>query len=423
MFEVRDAVREVHRAVDVLARGLAPETVPASACLALVAEVALAERQLAGVKARLACRVAETPAWRHQGHRSAAHWLAGQSGSSVAEAVSLLQTAERLKELPATTRALVDGSLSRAQAAAVTDAAAVVPAAEAELLAVARKESLKGLQTEAARRKVAHLDEQGRWERVHASRHVRFGSEADGASTMSVRTTVDAMAEIKAAIAHHQSQVFDHARRDGLRDPFEAYAADGLLAMARASLAPSGATTRLPTKVIVRVDHRALTRGRAVDGEHCELTGVGSVPVRQVAALLASGEAFTAVVGTDERGQVTTVAHLGRRRVVDVASLPGALTTRGHDVTTPQLRRGPDVYQCTALDWTTPTCTVAGCDLPRQQIDHRDDWARTRHTLLDELDGYCWFHHDQKTRLGPQIEPGVGRRSLVLPMATGGSEP
>src|SRR5579862_9792933 len=167
MFEIRAAVERLCGAVDALARGLDPEVVPASACLGLVADVARAERQLAGVKARLAGRVAETPIWQRQGHRSAAHWLAGQSGTSVAEAVSVLQTAELLKGLPAVTDAVVDGKLSRAQSAAVADAASVAPGAEGDLLAIAQKESLKGLKDEAARRKVAHLDEQARWQRVH----------------------------------------------------------------------------------------------------------------------------------------------------------------------------------------------------------------------------------------------------------------
>ena len=77
--------------------------------------------------------------------------------------------------------------------------------------------------------------------------------------------------------------------------------------------------------------------------------------------------------------------------------------------------RRANVYQYTALDWTNPTCSVAGCDLPRQQVDHRIDWTKTHHTKLDELDGYCAFHHEQKTRNGPRIEPGVGRRPLLVP--------
>ena len=422
MFEIRGAVRDVCDAVDALARGVEPELVLASEAMSLVTQVARAERQLAGVKARLAGRVAETPIWQRQGYRSAAHWLARQSGSSVAEAVGVLQTAERLKDLPSTTEAVVDGALSRAQAAAVTDAATVAPDAEQDLVALAAKESLKALQDEATRRKTAHLDEQQRHQRVRASRHVRFGTEADGAATMSVRTTADALAEIKAAIAHYQSQIFEVARKEGLRDPFEAYAADGLLAMARASMNPGagmGPTKRVPTKVVIRVDHTALVRGHTRPGETCEATGTGPIPVREVAAMMATGDVFTAVVETDQRGQVTRVAHLGHREIIDLTALPEVLLDEGVGVTAATGSRRPNVYQYSALDWTSPTCCVAGCDLPRQQIDHRADWADTHQTRLDDLDGYCIFHHDEKTRHGPRIPSGIGRRERVGATATG----
>jgi hypothetical protein len=415
MFEVRVAVGQVCAAVDGLARGVEPEVVPASACVELVGRLARAERQLAGVKARLAGRVADTSVWQHHGHRSAAHWLARQSGSSVAEAVGVLQTAERLKDLPVVSAAVIDGTLSRAQAAVVADAATVAPDAEAELVAVAGRESLKALQDDAARRKVAHLDDQARWQRIHDSRHVRFGTDPDGAATLSARTTAEAMAEIKAAVGHYQTKIFDTARQHGRRDPFEAYAADGLLALARASMAPGGpgaaVPKRVPTKVIVRVDHTALARGHTQPGERCEITGTGPLPARHVAGLLASGEAFTAVVATDERNQVTTVAHLGHHPVADIATLPEALGQVGVEVTSARTSRRPDVYQQTALDWTTPTCAIAGCDQPRHQIDHRADWADTHLTQLDELDGYGTFHHAEKTRHGPQIPQGIGRRA------------
>jgi hypothetical protein len=311
MFDLAAAVAEVERATDALARGLEPDEVLASRAMALVKRMAKAERQLAGAKMRLAGRVAETPVWQHQGHRSAAHWLASESGTSVAEAVSTLQTAARVKQLPATTDALREGRLSRPQAAAVTDAAEVAPAAEAALPGPADRESLKGLRDEAVRRKQAGLDEQARHEAALASRHVRFGADADGAATMSVRTTTSAMAEIRAGIAHFQSGIFEQARRDGRRDPFEAYAVDGLVAMARAAMHPGGdAHTRTPTKVIVRVDHAALARGHVDPGETCDIPCVGTIPVAEVTSLLDAGEAFVAVVGTDAQDRVTTVAHL-----------------------------------------------------------------------------------------------------------------
>jgi Domain of unknown function (DUF222) len=416
MFDLATAVAEVERATDALARGLEPDEVLASDAMSLVKRLAKAERQLAGVKMRLAGRVAETPVWQHRGHRSAAHWLASESGTSVAEAVSTLQTAERAKALPATTDALRDGRLSRSQAAAVADAAEAVPEAEADLLGLAERESLKGLRDEAARRKQAGIDEQARHAAIHASRHVRFGTDADGAATMSVRATTSAMAEIRAGIAHFQSEVFERARRDGLREPFEAYAVDGLVAMARAAMCPGAdASTRTPTKVIVRVDHTALVRGHVEPGETCDIADVGPIPVAEVRSLFDSNDPFVAVVGTDRKGRITTVSHLGRRKVVTVAALLDHLVEHGHDVTVARTSRRPDVYQRTALDWTTPTCSVVGCDQPRREIDHRDDWALTHHTVLHELDPYCKFHHYLKGHKGYRLESGNGRRRMLPP--------
>jgi hypothetical protein len=171
-----------------------------------------------------------------------------------------------------------------------------------------------------------------------------------------------------------------------------------------------GTTKRLPTKVIIRVDHSALTRGHVQDGEICEHTGTGPIPVTHVAEMIASGEVFTAVVATDERGQVTTVAHLGYRKIIETAVLPDALRDKGVDVTGAFPIRRPNTYQYTALDWTSPTCSVAGCDLPRQQVDHRDPYRKTLHTKLDECDGYCAFHHADRERNGPRIPAGIGRR-------------
>jgi hypothetical protein len=417
MFDLAAAVAEMEQAIDRVARGLEPEIVTASAAMGLLKTVAKSERQLAGVKMRLAGRVAETPVWQHQGHRSPAHWLAGESGTSVAEAVSLLQTAERVRELPATLDAVCDGSLSRSQAAAVADAAAVAPDAEVDLLALAKNESLKGLQEAAARRKVAHVDEQERHARVHASRHVRFGTEPDGAATMSVRATTDVMAEIRAGISHFQDIEFEAARRAGRRDPFEAYAVDGLAAMARAAMTgdQDGPAKRASTKIVIRADLAALERGRVVDGEMCEVAGVGPVPVGQVNDLLATGEAFTAVIGTDRTGRATRVAHIGHKRVVDVQVALDALAREAHDVTGAHTSRKPNVYQRSALDWLSPCCSVEGCDQPRQEIDHRADWADTHLTGLDELDGFCRHHHWLKTHRGYRLEPGTGRRRLVPP--------
>jgi hypothetical protein len=412
---------EVEQAVDALVVGCDPDLVTASAAMGLVPRIDRLERKLAGLKMVLAGRVADSQTWRHGGDRSAAHWLAKQSGTSVGDAVNTLETAKRLKDLPATAAAVRDGKLSKGQAHAVADAAVIAPDREESLIGLAQRESLGALRGEAARAKHAHLDERQRHCAIHASRHVRFGTDPDGAATMGVRATPDVMAEIKAAIAHHQTAVFDQARRAGLRDPYEAYAADALLDMARRSMSTPTAGAmpkRLPTKVIIRVDHTALARGHVESGETCDIAHTGTIPVTQVQDLLATGDAFTAVIVTDDHGAVTTVAHIGHKAVTDPATLFDILETKGRDVTGAHHSRAPDAYQRSALDWTNSTCIVEGCDLPRQQIDHRIDWADTHHTKLSELDGYCVYHHALKTRHNYQLAPGAGRRPMLAPTGT-----
>ena len=104
--------------------------------------------------------------------------------------------------------------------------------------------------------------------------------------------------------------------------------------------------------------------------------------------MMASGDAFLAGVvtkGTD----VANVFHLGRR---------------------------PTAYQDTALDWRSPTCTTEGCNnTARLETDHREDWARTKVTLLRWLERHCAPCHDKKTRQGWALVDGHGKRPLVPP--------
>src|SRR5207302_1970499 len=81
------------------------------------------ERLVVAAKTLLARRAAESGRWRAKGDRSPAHWLARTTGTSVGQARATLETAERLRELPATEEALRAGKLSATQASVITDAA------------------------------------------------------------------------------------------------------------------------------------------------------------------------------------------------------------------------------------------------------------------------------------------------------------
>jgi hypothetical protein len=45
-------------------------------------------------------------------------------------------------------------------------------------------------------------------------------------------------------------------------------------------------------------------------------------------------------------------------------------------------------------------CGRPACALPISEIDHLEEWARTKHTTLDELFGLCGRDHDLKTSGG-----------------------
>ena len=341
------------------------------------------ERLAAGAKALLARRVEESNRWRSEGDRSAAHYLARKAGSSVGAAKAALDTSKRLAALPHTADAVRAGQLSTAQADAVADAAAVNPQAEGRLLLAARRRTLGELREACARTKAAaDRDAEARYARIHAERACRRRTTVDGTGEILYRSTVDEVAEVWSAIQAHANRAFERARVAGHREGSDAYAADGLLALARSG----GGGVRAP-KVIVRIDWDALVRGYPIEDEISEIAGVGAVPVSLIRTLVGSGDAFLAAVVT--RGvDVATVAHLGRR---------------------------PTAFQRSALEWLGLVCTREGCGSTDVQIDHRDDWAATKITALWLLDPLCRHDHKLKTYEGWALVPGVGKRPFVPP--------
>lgn len=357
-----------------------------------VEQAAAIESMAATVKAIAAKRVADTAGWRREGDRTPAHHLARTTGTTVGEARELLDTAARLEHLPAVEAAARRGDLSPRQAAVIADAATAAPDAEERLVESARHASLGELRDECARTKAAALpDPDARHGAIHAGRFARRRSCVDGAAEIHYRSTPDEVAAVWAVVERFTEREFRRARAEGRRESFEAYAADALLAMARTASGGGEAPPRRrgsDMKVIVRIDHAALVRGQVGPGEVCEIAGVGPVAVGAVRELLASGDPFVAAVvtrGTD----VASVVHLGRK---------------------------PIALQRTALEWSSPTCSVLGCNqVARLQIDHRVDWARTLHTTLDELDPLCPHHHGLKTRENWQLVEGRGKREMVPP--------
>jgi hypothetical protein len=49
------------------------------------------------------------------------------------------------------------------------------------------------------------------------------------------------------------------------------------------------------------------------------------------------------------------------------------------------------------------------------QLDHREPWATTKHTRLDELDPLCPHDHKLKTNQNWSLVHGTGRRAFIGP--------
>ena len=304
-------LQEMEAALREFVAGLDPEALSVDAAVGLVDAFVSMEKLVAAGKALAARRVAESDHWRGAGERSAAHWLARRSGTSIGSAMATLETAARLPELPAVDRAVRAGELSAAQANEIASAAGADPGAQAELVRVARRDGFTGLRDKCRRVKAAAApDEMARHRAIHASRSLRHWSDPDGAGRLEGRFTPDVLAELLVALEPFEAEAFREARAEGRRETFDAYRADALLALARARRDGTGRSSGPRNTVHVVIDRAALLRGKAEAGERCEVAGGGPVPVRVVRSML--DDAFVTAVVTDGV-DVATVAHLGRR--------------------------------------------------------------------------------------------------------------
>jgi hypothetical protein len=370
LFRIELMFDQVTRARELLKKAVAdldPEVLDASAAKGLVTEFAEIERVAAAGKALAARRVASSGAWRKDGDRSPAHWMARTTKTPVGAAAGVLEAAARLKELPGTERALRAGKLTEIQAKEVATAAAADPSAEDELLRAAETESVAGLRDRCARVRAAALpDELARHDAIRKRRRLRHWSDPDGAFRLDALLTPDAGAVVMAALGPHRDEIAAEARKQGRRDPDEAYLADALVAVAEhARDCPEDPVCTGPKAMVhVRVDHSAFTRGACAPGETCEIPGVGPVPAATAAAL--AGDSIIASLitnGTD----VSAVDH--RRREIP-ARLRSAVIERD---------------RC---------CVVPGCDVENHlEIDHMVPVHETCKTRLDNLARLCRWHH------------------------------
>lgn len=445
-------VDALEAAVELLAwavSGLEPGVCETALAARLVRVFERGERVCSTGKALAAQRIAATSFWRADGHRSAADWLASTTGSTTTAAQDLLDRADEMAANPELDEGARSGEVSPAAAKEIARTGRKDPAAARRLARGARRgESLASIRKAGQQARARAEDDATRSARQHAERRARAYTDAEGMWRLDAAAAPEVGAQFEALWRPWIDSVFARARRQGRREPVEAYALDALLAMAKAAADPDlirpgpvrahamvrraraggcdtdgtddtdagagagadgdgdggrptgggggplggddpggagidphdGTDVELPArfgrslgadcKVIIRVDHAALVRGFALDGELCEIAGRGEITVAAVRELVGSGDAF--IVGLLTRGEdITRIVHHGRR---------------------------PVALQRSALEWLYPTCAEPDCNaMARLANDHVTTWALTGHTVLPELQRLCEYHHARKT--------------------------
>ncbi|MEX2586671.1 MAG: DUF222 domain-containing protein [Actinomycetota bacterium] len=378
-----DTLQDFKQGLRGLVSELDPEVLDGQTASRLTSEFAELERLAAAGKALCAGRVASCGAWRSSGEKSPARWMARQTGTSVGRALSVLETAQSLRELPEVDQALRSGQVSEPQATEIAPAASASPRSQSELLEAAKSDSLQELKQRCARvRAAAAADETERYARIHSQRRLRYWTDAEGAFRLDGSMTPDAGATVLSALEPYLEDLSRQARQQDRHDSREALLADALVAVAEHTRGCEDSAEQVGPAPAVRVlvDQAVLEQAKVLEGQTCEIDGAGPVPASVATGIMAdSNLAAILMDGKD----VTGISHLGR-----------TINAR--------LR--------TALQIRDPRCVVPGCYISHKlQIDHIRPVKLGGPTELANLARLCTWHHRQKTHHGYRLSGGPGR--------------
>lgn len=393
---------EVRRAVGVLrafSEGIEPGCLDASTAAGMVELFGEASKVCSAVTTLLAGRVAQTKVWARAGARTPAEWVSRATGAPMGQAIGILETAERLAELPATERALRSGALSAAQARSITEAAAMDPGVEAELLAAAPRSSVRGLELVARAAKAAAdpAAAERRYQAAHRNRDLSTWVDPEGAGRLAWRGTPDTLARLRHTLAPWVKAQLGAARAEGRDETYGACASDALVAMADGANDPGASRPAgCGHELLVRADLHELARPHAEPHELASIEGGGPIPDSILAAIL--DEHPIVKVAITRGREIATIAHLGRKA---------------------------DTYLRSALAFRDPVCAVEGCDCASGLEDHHIvAVADGGITSLANTVRLCGHHHDRITYDGCRLV-GSHREGwrLVSPDGDGGPDP
>jgi hypothetical protein len=339
-------------------------------CAVVVEELAATEKACAAARALAAARAGECGAHRQKGFADAADWLARATGTSTVEAKTELETAKALRDMPDTRAAVATGELSLAQAHELARTEAECPGSEADLLPLAKTESLRSLKDRGRKRRLGAIDPEDLHRRQHQARSFRHWRDDLGMVAFAGALPPEVGVPFVNRLDAETDRLRRQAKREGNPEGRDAYAADALMRLASGT----GQGKAHCADVVFVCDLLAYRRGHAHPGEACHIVGGGPVPVSLVREV--AEDAFIKAVLHDGK-RIETVVHYGRhinaelRTALELGAVP---------------------------DFDGVSCCEAECDRRYHlEWDHVDPSANWGPTSYDNLKPRCYPHHQEKT--------------------------
>ena len=413
-----ESVLELARALRAALVSFQPTNWTGDDCAVLVEELAAVEKVSAAARVRAAAHAGSCGAHRERGFADVSDWMARATGSTAGSAKAALATAAALDSQPEVQAALDSGELSFAQARELLKTEAAVPGSTADLLDMAKEQSLRALKDEARDRRLRAIDPEELHAMQHAAMHHRTWTTALGTIAYAgelppelgipIFNRLDAKTDRLWLKAHQEAKDQSRDHQQALPDSVATDRRGGSKAeICRSTLAAhafvrmmqngggKGKANRADLVIVCDLD--AYRRGHAHDGEPCHIVGGGPIPVA-VAKELGQDAFLKAVLhnGTE----IHTIAHFGRR-------YPAVLGT--------------------ALDLGAPpkfngnVCATPGCDrryhLQRDHIDPVANGGETSYANNQPLrppDHRIKTEADRKAGLLDRRKPG-GRQPRRKP--------
>jgi hypothetical protein len=349
-------------------------------CAVLVEELATTEKVCAAARVRAAARAGACGVHKERGFADVSDWMARASGSTASSAKAALDTAAALEAHPEAKTALDTGELSLAQARELVRTETECPGSAADLLDLAKQNSLKTLKEQARDRRVRAIDPEELHALQHAARHARHWRTHLG----NVAVTVELPPEFGVPFVNRLDAETDRVWQEHRRELNRLEDDSAAELSARRSTLAADAFVRMfesggkgkahQADLVIVCDLAAYRRGHAEEGEPCRIIGGGPIPV-SLARDLAKDAFLKAVLHSGT--EIHTIAHFGRRypAILRTALMLGA----------------PPEFE-------GPVCSDPGCDRRYHlERDHLDPCANGGKTSYENLAPRCWPHHRTKT--------------------------